>query len=1043
MFPLYSFPLRSPHRLFPTPILTNTSMDPPVSDLDKIDDQKEKTGPSFHCHLYDTELVHKISQTFLPGLATACVDNTTGDIFRSPGSVAADIRKEMIEYLTNRSQTFVAEHIVLQGGDADTEASHHPFDIVSDFIDDFATSKRNLFSRVSGWLLSERREDNVDDFAQEMEISGFWLSDHRQGLAETLLKNVDFKNGYHCEMRFQTEGEVSEHVLTCGYRTMDCENEGCNAVFCKKQMESHDSVCPFKIVKCEQGCDERIMRREMDRHCITVCPMKLVNCAFRAVGCLDDVRQCEVQRHQLESVGSHLMCVLKSIYKEASVDDLKPRAEQIQQLSTRLSEARNARSLTNLVREIDAKLGALEIRPKSIDKTENAEKKGLEEAEVKGRPEIAGEVVSREAEVLVDDVKKVSEAEIAENVNEEGELKAQKLLEIGEFIKEGDNSSGADLSERTETKAPEVVVMDEDREEEESGETKQLRANGTRGLETEVNEVIDEEDRETKKSNEPSRIVMDKEENEEGAETINLSARASGEESAETKESRANETRGLEEENRETKKSDETKSEAPARIVVEKEENEEGAETINLNARASGEDREEEESAETKQSRENETRGLEEENRETKKSDEPSRIVMDKEENEEGAETINSSATASDEAAALSKSSEVSSMELSISQSPRLRFSSASPRFSAASHHHHRPSVHLAGRLLTRHKDDAFTSLSSSCMRLKLVSTNYRKISIRVGAAGSDPILDRISRFQNACWRFLRPHTIRGTALGSTALVARALIENTHLIKWSLVLKALSGLLALICGNGYIVGINQIYDIGIDKVNKPYLPIAAGDLSVQSAWLLVVFFAIAGLLVVGFNFGPFITCLYTLGLFLGTIYSVPPLRMKRFPVAAFLIIATVRGFLLNFGVYHATRAALGLSFQWSAPVAFITSFVTLFALVIAITKDLPDVEGDRKFQISTLATKLGVRNIAFLGSGLLLVNYISAISLAFYMPQVFRGSLMIPAHMILASCLIFQTWVLEKANYTKEAIAGYYRFIWNLFYAEYLLFPFF
>ena len=54
-----------------------------------------------------------------------------------------------------------------------------------------------------------------------------------------------------------------------------------------------------------------------------------------------------------------------------------------------------------------------------------------------------------------------------------------------------------------------------------------------------------------------------------------------------------------------------------------------------------------------------------------------------------------------------------------------------------------------------------------------------------------------------------------------SALVARALIENTHLIKWSLVLKALSGLLALICGNGYIVGINQIYDIGIDKYVAP------------------------------------------------------------------------------------------------------------------------------------------------------------------------------------------------------------------------------
>ncbi|KAB1222440.1 Homogentisate phytyltransferase 2, chloroplastic [Morella rubra] len=153
--------------------------------------------------------------------------------------------------------------------------------------------------------------------------------------------------------------------------------------------------------------------------------------------------------------------------------------------------------------------------------------------------------------------------------------------------------------------------------------------------------------------------------------------------------------------------------------------------------------------------------------------------------------------------------------------------------------------------------------------------------------------------------------------------------------------------------------------------------------------------------------------------------------MKRFPFAAFLIIATVRGFLLNFGVYYATRAALGLTFEWSSPVAFITTFVTLFALVIAITKDLPDVEGDRKFQISTLATKLGVRNIAFLGSGLLMVNYVASILAAIYKPQAFNRSLMIPAHTILALILIFQ-----------EAISGFYRFIWNLFYAEYLIFPF-
>ena len=40
--------------------------------------------------------------------------------------------------------------------------------------------------------------------------------------------------------------------------------------------------------------------------------------------------------------------------------------------------------------------------------------------------------------------------------------------------------------------------------------------------------------------------------------------------------------------------------------------------------------------------------------------------------------------------------------------------------------------------------------------------------------------------------------------------------------------RALLGVLALVCGNGYIVGINQIYDVSVDTVNKPYLPIAAG-----------------------------------------------------------------------------------------------------------------------------------------------------------------------------------------------------------------------
>ena len=40
-------------------------------------------------------------------------------------------------------------------------------------------------------------------------------------------------------------------------------------------------------------------------------------------------------------------------------------------------------------------------------------------------------------------------------------------------------------------------------------------------------------------------------------------------------------------------------------------------------------------------------------------------------------------------------------------------------------------------------------------------------------------------------------------------MVSRALLLSPELINWALLPRALLGLLALLCGNGYIVGINQ------------------------------------------------------------------------------------------------------------------------------------------------------------------------------------------------------------------------------------------
>jgi heme O synthase-like polyprenyltransferase len=95
-----------------------------------------------------------------------------------------------------------------------------------------------------------------------------------------------------------------------------------------------------------------------------------------------------------------------------------------------------------------------------------------------------------------------------------------------------------------------------------------------------------------------------------------------------------------------------------------------------------------------------------------------------------------------------------------------------------------------------------------------------------------------------ALYKFTRPHTVRGTILASIAGTTRALIDTPGAItnaNWEVMLpRALIGMIALLLGNFFIVGINQIYDKDIDKLNKPFLPVASGEMSNRAAWITVV-----------------------------------------------------------------------------------------------------------------------------------------------------------------------------------------------------------
>mmetsp|Transcript_10340 Transcript_10340/g.11074 ORF Transcript_10340/g.11074 Transcript_10340/m.11074 type:complete len:397 (+) Transcript_10340:85-1275(+) len=295
-----------------------------------------------------------------------------------------------------------------------------------------------------------------------------------------------------------------------------------------------------------------------------------------------------------------------------------------------------------------------------------------------------------------------------------------------------------------------------------------------------------------------------------------------------------------------------------------------------------------------------------------------------------------------------------------------------------------------------------------------------------------------------ALYKFTRPHTIRGTILASVAGTIRALVDTPGAISsanWSIMLpRAVVGMTALLLGNAFIVGINQIYDEEIDKMNKPFLPVASGEMSKRVAWIAVLASGIVGPILVNTFFPPILFQLYCIGIFLGGIYSVPPFRTKKNPILAGLTIAIVRGFLLNFGVYYAVTEALGVPFGWSPKVSFIARFMTGFATVIAVTKDLPDVEGDKAYQIDTLATRLGVKRIAQGATICLTCNYAHAIltGVLAKSTDAFRMIPMIGGHLTLACMLIFRYRQLNPES--MASVKKYYKHIWDLFYLEYGLY---
>ena len=225
-----------------------------------------------------------------------------------------------------------------------------------------------------------------------------------------------------------------------------------------------------------------------------------------------------------------------------------------------------------------------------------------------------------------------------------------------------------------------------------------------------------------------------------------------------------------------------------------------------------------------------------------------------------------------------------------------------------------------------------------------------------------------------ALWELARPFTLIAPALGFlsgglTALGARP----PQPVDWAHLRFILVGsLMAAVLNAGSNV-LNQVYDVDIDRINKPHRPLPSGRVSLRTAKvyagvLLAVGLALAWWVQPLGRPECFILAATAVGM--TWMYSAPPLRTKRLGIWANVTIAIPRGWLLKVAGWSSAKTIWGWE-PW-----YIGTIFGLFLLGATSTKDFADIEGDRAFGCRTLPVRYGVRRAAQIISPFFIVPFL-------------------------------------------------------------------
>ena len=250
-----------------------------------------------------------------------------------------------------------------------------------------------------------------------------------------------------------------------------------------------------------------------------------------------------------------------------------------------------------------------------------------------------------------------------------------------------------------------------------------------------------------------------------------------------------------------------------------------------------------------------------------------------------------------------------------------------------------------------------------------------------------------------AAFKIIRPIN---AIIAFVSVIVAAFICSPEEIAWfSVLLASFAAAFTLSAGNI----INDIYDLGIDKVNRPERPLPSGKISKNSA-LILYFLLIAASLILSWFINLYAFIIVIIATILLVLYSK---FLKRVLFIGNILVALLTGLVFIFGgvpVRNPSAAIIPALF------AFLINFIR------EVVKDMQDVDGDKNAGVNTFPIRYGFQKSKIL---ILLITFTLILYTLYpFVARLYKIEYFIIVMIIVNPILVFSLKILFKDRSIKN-----------------------